>query len=409
MLKPVCAAAAVHVNMVQEELEAKKKKMVVQIAPAVRVAISEAFGLPSGAITIGQIVTGLRQLGFEYVFDTLFAADLTIMEEGHELLERLHHHLEGDAETAGPLPMFTSCCPGWIAMVEKSYPDLIPYVSTCKSPQMMMGAVIKNFFAEITETKPQDICAVSIMPCTRKQSEADRPWFNTTGVDGVRDVDHVVTTAELAKIFQEKGINLAELPESPVDDPLGSGSGAGQLFGTTGGVMEAALRTVYEVVTEQPMPRLNLTEVRGLDGIKTAELTLKPSPNSIFAKYPAAQGEGLKVSVAVANGLGNAKKLVTEVKAGTAHYDFIEVMACPGGCISGGGQPRSKDRGITQIRQQAMYDIDEKMTLRRCHDNPFIQSLYSKFLEKPLSHKAHDLLHTHYIAGGPQQAAGGDE
>lgn len=367
-------------------------------------AISESVGLGVGEIKVGQIVTGLKQLGFDYVFDTLFAADLTIMEEGHELLDRLEQHLKGDPDKEKPMPMFTSCCPGWIAMVEKSYPDLIPYLSTCKSPQMMFGAVIKNFFAEEAGTAPENICMVSVMPCTRKQGEADRPWFDTTG--RARDVDHVVTTDELGKLFQSKGINLKDLPETPFDTPIGEGSGGGQLFGTTGGVMEAALRTVYEVVTGKPMGRILFEEVRGLEGIKEATLNLKPGPDTPFQRFAGPNGEGLNIRIAVANGLGNAKKLVKQLQDGTSNYDFIEVMACPGGCIGGGGQPRSKDKEVLKKRQQAMYDLDERMTIRRSHDNPFITMLYEKFLEKPNSHKAHDLLHTHYVPGGP---AGSEE
>lgn len=393
-------AAGPHWQQALDLLDAKDKSklFVVQIAPAVRVAISEPFGLPSGTITIGQIVTGLRQLGFDVVFDTLFGADLTIMEEGTELLHRLKDHLEGNPKNEEPLPMFTSCCPGWVELVEKSYPDMIPYLSSCKSPQMMLGAIIKNYFADVAGYAPQDVISCSVMPCTRKQGEADRPAGATTGL--ARDVDHVITTAELAKIFQDRGIDLPNLPESPLDNPIGEGSGAGQLFGTTGGVMEAAVRTVYELVTGQPMERINLTEVRGLDGIKEATLVLKPAPDSILGKW-SGEGEGLPIRIAVANGLGNAKKLINNIKDGSAKYDFVEVMACPGGCISGGGQPRNPDKQIATKRQQSMYTIDERMTLRRSHDNVFIQQLYAKFLGKPGSHKAHDLLHTPYIPGGP--------
>lgn len=330
--------------------------------------------------------------------DTLFGADLTIMEEGTELLHRLQEHLEQHPDKDAPMPMFTSCCPGWVAMVEKSNPELIPYLSTCKSPQMMLGAVIKNYFAQEHGLAPEKISATSIMPCVRKQGEADRPWFNTTGV--ARDVDHVITTAELGKLFTERGIKLQELEPEEFDNPLGVGSGGGLLFGTTGGVMEAALRTVYEVVTQKPMGRIAFEEVRGFDGIKEATLELTPGDTSPFKQFAGPDGTGLKIRIAVANGLGNAKKLIKGLAEGKNQYDFIEVMACPGGCIGGGGQPRSADKQILAKRQGAMYTADEKMALRRSHDNPFIQKLYEKFLGEPNGHKAHELLHTHYVAGG---------
>eukprot|EP00195_Chlamydomonas_chlamydogama_P017097 CAMPEP_0202897236 /NCGR_PEP_ID=MMETSP1392-20130828/6048_1 /ASSEMBLY_ACC=CAM_ASM_000868 /TAXON_ID=225041 /ORGANISM="Chlamydomonas chlamydogama, Strain SAG 11-48b" /LENGTH=501 /DNA_ID=CAMNT_0049582823 /DNA_START=206 /DNA_END=1711 /DNA_ORIENTATION=+ len=394
-----------HWQIALKDLENKNGKLVVcQVAPAVRVSIGEAFGLAPGALTTGKLVTGLKMLGFDYVFDTLFSADLTIMEEGYELLHRLTAHLDGKPAADEPMPMFTSCCPGWVAMVEKSYPDLIPYLSTAKSPQMMMGSVIKNFFADEVQKKPEEITMVSVMPCVRKQGEADREWYTSAGA---RDVDHVITTVELAKIFQDRGIKLEELEDSEFDDPLGVGSGGGLLFGTTGGVMEAALRTVYEAVTGAPMGRVVFEEVRGMDGIKEATINIKPTEGAAFKKYDPT-GEGLNLRIAVANGLGNAKKLITNMKAGTAHYDFVEVMACPAGCIGGGGQPRSTDKQILGKRQQAMYAIDERLTIRRPHDNPFIQRLYSKWLGEPLSHKAHDMLHTHFVAGGPENEKGAE-
>lgn len=395
-------AAKPHWQQALDELAAPKesrKLMVCQVAPAVRVAIGESFGLPPGSVTIGKLVAALKALGYDYVFDTVFSADLTIMEEGYELLHRLTQHLEGNPNNEEPMPMFTSCCPGWVAMVEKSYPDIIPYLSTCKSPQMMMGAVVKNFFADQNNRKPYEVSMSSIMPCVRKQGEADRPWMDTTGQ--ARDVDHVITTAELGKLLVEKGINIADLPEVPFDDVLGTGSGGGVLFGTTGGVMEAALRTVYEVVTGAPMGRIVFEECRGLEGVKEATLTLKPVEGSAFSKYDQT-GEGLPVRIAVANGLGNAKKLVKALQDGTAKYDFIEVMACPGGCIGGGGQPRSTDKQILQKRQAAMYDLDEREHIRRSHDNPLIQKLYEKWLGVPNGELAHHLLHTHYVKGGPE-------
>nr|WNF20777.1 hydrogenase [synthetic construct] len=439
---PAPAPKAPHWQQTLDELakpKEQRKVMIAQIAPAVRVAIAETMGLNPGDVTVGQMVTGLRMLGFDYVFDTLFGADLTIMEEGSELLHRLTEHLEAHPHSDEPLPMFTSCCPGWIAMLEKSYPDLIPYVSSCKSPQMMMGAMVKTYLSEKQGIPAKDIVMVSVMPCVRKQGEADREWF-CVSEPGVRDVDHVITTAELGNIFVERGIKLNDLQESPFDNPVGEGSGGGVLFGTTGGVMEAALRTVYEVVTQKPLDRIVFEDVRGLDGIKEASVTLVPAPGSKFAELVAERlahkveeaaaaeaaaavegavkppiaydggqgfstddGTGITLNIAVANGLGNAKKLIKQLAAGESKYDFIEVMACPGGCIGGGGQPRSADKQILQKRQAALYNLDEKSTLRRSHENPSIRELYDTYLGEPLGHKAHELLHTHYVAGGVEE------
>nr|WNF20792.1 hydrogenase [synthetic construct] len=438
MAAPAAEAPLSHVQQALAELAKPKddptrKHVCVQVAPAVRVAIAETLGLAPGATTPKQLAEGLRRLGFDEVFDTLFGADLTIMEEGSELLHRLTEHLEAHPHSDEPLPMFTSCCPGWIAMLEKSYPDLIPYVSSCKSPQMMMGAMVKTYLSEKQGIPAKDIVMVSVMPCVRKQGEADREWF-CVSEPGVRDVDHVITTAELGNIFKERGINLPELPDSDWDQPLGLGSGAGVLFGTTGGVMEAALRTAYEIVTKEPLPRLNLSEVRGMDGIKETNITMVPAPGSKFEELlkhrAAARAEaaahgtpgplawdggagftsedgrgGITLRVAVANGLGNAKKLITKMQAGEAKYDFVEIMACPAGCVGGGGQPRSTDKAITQKRQAALYDLDERNTLRRSHENEAVNQLYKEFLGEPLSHRAHELLHTHYVPGGAEADA----
>nr|WNF20822.1 hydrogenase [synthetic construct] len=444
MAAPAAEAPLSHVQQALAELAKPKddptrKHVCVQVAPAVRVAIAETLGLAPGATTPKQLAEGLRRLGFDEVFDTLFGADLTIMEEGSELLHRLTEHLEAHPHSDEPLPMFTSCCPGWIAMLEKSYPDLIPYVSSCKSPQMMMGAMVKTYLSEKQGIPAKDIVMVSVMPCVRKQGEADREWF-CVSEPGVRDVDHVITTAELGNIFVERGIKLNDLQESPFDNPVGEGSGGGVLFGTTGGVMEAALRTVYEVVTQKPLDRIVFEDVRGLDGIKEASVTLVPAPGSKFAELVAERlahkveeaaaaeaaaavegavkppiaydggqgfstddGTGITLNIAVANGLGNAKKLIKQLAAGESKYDFIEVMACPGGCIGGGGQPRSADKQILQKRQAALYNLDEKSTLRRSHENPSIRELYDTYLGEPLGHKAHELLHTHYVAGGVEE------
>nr|WNF20751.1 hydrogenase [synthetic construct] len=424
--------AVPHWKLALEELDKPKdggrKVLIAQVAPAVRVAIAESFGLAPGAVSPGKLATGLRALGFDQVFDTLFAADLTIMEEGTELLHRLKEHLEAHPHSDEPLPMFTSCCPGWVAMMEKSYPELIPFVSSCKSPQMMLAAMVKSYLAEKKGIAPKDMVMVSIMPCTRKQSEADRDWFCVDADPTLRQLDHVITTVELGNIFKERGINLAELPEGEWDNPMGVGSGAGVLFGTTGGVMEAALRTAYELFTGTPLPRLSLSEVRGMDGIKETNITMVPAPGSKFeellkhraaaraeaaahgtpgplawdggAGFTSEDGTGITLNIAVANGLGNAKKLIKQLAAGESKYDFIEVMACPGGCIGGGGQPRSADKQILQKRQAAMYDLDERAVIRRSHENPLIGALYEKFLGEPNGHKAHELLHTHYVAGG---------
>nr|WNF20752.1 hydrogenase [synthetic construct] len=406
MAAPAAEAPLSHVQQALAELAKPKddptrKHVCVQVAPAVRVAIAETLGLAPGATTPKQLAEGLRRLGFDEVFDTLFAADLTIMEEGTELLHRLKEHLEAHPHSDEPLPMFTSCCPGWVAMMEKSYPELIPFVSSCKSPQMMLAAMVKSYLAEKKGIAPKDMVMVSIMPCTRKQSEADRDWFCVDADPTLRQLDHVITTVELGNIFKERGINLPELPDSDWDQPLGLGSGAGVLFGTTGGVMEAALRTAYEIVTKEPLPRLNLSEVRGLEGIKESTLHLTPGPTSPFKAFAGADGRGgITLRVAVANGLGNAKKLITKMQAGEAKYDFVEIMACPAGCVGGGGQPRSTDKAITQKRQAAMYDLDERAVIRRSHENPLIGALYEKFLGEPNGHKAHELLHTHYVAGG---------
>nr|WNF20808.1 hydrogenase [synthetic construct] len=411
MAAPAAEAPLSHVQQALAELAKPKddptrKHVCVQVAPAVRVAIAETLGLAPGATTPKQLAEGLRRLGFDEVFDTLFGADLTIMEEGSELLHRLTEHLEAHPHSDEPLPMFTSCCPGWIAMLEKSYPDLIPYVSSCKSPQMMLAAMVKSYLAEKKGIAPKDMVMVSIMPCTRKQSEADRDWFCVDADPTLRQLDHVITTVELGNIFKERGINLPELPDSDWDQPLGLGSGAGVLFGTTGGVMEAALRTAYEIVTKEPLPRLNLSEVRGLEGIKESTLHLTPGPTSPFKAFAGADGRGgITLRVAVANGLGNAKKLITKMQAGEAKYDFVEIMACPAGCVGGGGQPRSTDKAITQKRQAALYDLDERNTLRRSHENEAVNQLYKEFLGEPLSHRAHELLHTHYVPGGAEADA----
>ena len=350
--------------------------VVVQVAPAVRASIGEEFGIPAGTPVTGKLATALKRLGFDAVFDTQFTADLTIMEEGTELLERL--------KTKGPLPLITSCSPGWIRYAETFHPEFVPNLSSCKSPQQMMGAIIKTYYAEKTGIDPDKIVSVSIMPCTAKKFEASRLEMDASGY---RDVDFVLTTRELAKMIRQAGIRFQDLPDGEFDAPLGISTGAGTIFGVTGGVMEAALRTVYEIVTKKPLGKIEFSEVRGLDGIREAEVDLG----------------GTKVRVAVAHGLSNANKLLTHIKETGEHYDFIEVMGCPGGCIMGGGQPRSMDPDIAMKRAAALYTEDRGMELRKSHENPAVVRLYEEFLKKPGSDVAHRLLHTTYE--GAEEAA----
>jgi len=354
---------------VLEELDKHDKVMVVQTAPAVRVAIAEEFGAEPGTISIGKMVAALRKLGFDYIFDTNFSADLTIVEEGHELVERI--------KNGGPFPLLTSCCPAWINMAEKEYPDFLENISSAKSPQGMMGAVVKTYFAQKIGKKPEDIFLVSVMPCTAKKDEALR---KQQIVNGVRAIDAVITTRELAKLIKIKQIPFFSLEDDQHDDPLGESTGAAALFGVTGGVMEAALRTAYEVLTGETLPKIVFEDVRGLEGIKEAEVEIN----------------GQKYRVAVAHTLGNARKLLEKVRKGEAEYHFIEIMACPGGCIGGGGQPRSLDPDVLVKRANAIYTIDEMKKIRKSHENPSIKKLYEVFLEKPLSHIAHEILHTTY-------------
>jgi iron-only hydrogenase group A len=345
------------------------KHVVVQTAPAVRATIGEAFGLPAGSLVTGEMVTGLRRLGFDRVFDTDFAADLTIMEEGHELIERL---TQGEK-----LPLITSCSPGWIRFVEYFYPELLEHVSTCKSPQQMFGAVAKTYYAEKAGVDPAKMVVVSVMPCTAKKFEASRPEMRASGH---QDVDYVLTTRELARMMRQAGVDLPGLARGEYDDPLGVSTGAAVIFGATGGVMEAALRTAYEVVTGKSLESLDFEDVRGMEGIKEAKVAL----------------DGTTLSVAVAHGLGNARVLLDAVRGGTADYQFIEIMCCPGGCLGGGGQPIPVDAEIRRKRAEAIYEADRLLPIRKSHENPAVQQLYAEFLGKPLSHRAHELLHTTY-------------
>lgn len=355
-------------DVVWDVIEKGGKEVVAQVAPAARITLAEALGEDPGVVSTGRLVTALKQMGFHKVFDTNFTADLTIMEEGTELLGRLENH--------GVLPMITSCSPGWIKFCETFYPELIPNLSSCKSPQAMFGALLKTYYADKIGKKPEDIYSVSIMPCTAKKFEAKRPEL---GRDGYADIDIVLTVQELARMIRSHGIDFENLEETPFDDPFGLGSGAGEIFGATGGVMEAALRTVYEIVTEKPLASLDFHEVRGFEGIKTATVQMGDTA----------------VNVAIAHGLGNARKLMDAVKEGKARYHFIEVMACPGGCIGGGGNP-VKNWKKMEHRVQAVYNTDLHLSLRKSHENPAVKQLYHDFLGKPNSTTAHRLLHTHY-------------
>lgn len=351
------------------------KYVVFQTAPAVRVAIGEEFGMPIGTRCTGKMVTAIRRLGADKVFDVDFAADLTIMEEGTELLNRI--------KNGGVLPMITSCSPGWIKYCEYFYPDFIPNLSTCKSPNQMQGAVTKTYFAKQNDLDPRDIYVVSVMPCTAKKFEIARPEF---GRDGYRDVDANLTTRELARMIRQAGLDFAHLPEEEFDDMLGESSGAGVIFGVTGGVMEAALRTVVDVLTGEDMPRLEYADVRGLEGIKEATVNVN----------------GTDINVAIVHGTANAAKLLNAIRAGEKTYHFIEVMGCPGGCVTGGGQPIVDARTRYFIdpraaRAAATYSEDESMAIRKSHKNPAVQKLYAEFLGEPNSHLAHELLHTTYV------------
>lgn len=348
--------------------------VVVQTAPAVRVALGEEFGMPIGTRVTGKMVAALRRLGFDRIFDTDFAADLTIMEEGTELLNRL--------KTGGKLPLITSCSPGWIKYCEHNYPEFLDNLSTCKSPHEMMGAVVKSYYAEKNSIDPANIFVVSIMPCTAKKFEAARPELSATGYP---DVDVVLTTRELAKMIKQAGIDFVNLTDEDFDPTLGDSSGAAVIFGATGGVMEAALRTVSEIVTGKPLENLEIHAVRGLDGVKEVEVPL---------------GD-ITVKAAVAHGTANAKALLEKVKSGEEEYHFIEVMGCPGGCVTGGGQPIvpaqvQMEIDVRKTRAAAIYDEDRSLPIRKSHENPSVKKVYTEFLGEPNSKKAHDLLHTHY-------------
>lgn len=370
----VCPTAALreksHSKEVMNAIQDKKKFVVAQVAPAVRASIGEEYNLPLGTNATGQLVTGLRRIGFKKVFDTNFAADLTIVEEATELINRVSNN--------GSLPMFTSCCPGWVKYIEQNRPHLLKHVSTCKSPHEMEGAILKTYYAKKMGIDPKDIFVVSIMPCTVKKFESDRPELSE---NHFKDVDAVLTTRELVRIFKMSGIDFNDLPEDNFDNPLGESTGAAAIFGTSGGVMEAALRTAYEKLSGQVLEDVNFQAVRGLDGIKSARIPIN----------------GKEINIAVVNGIGNVAPILDEIERGEYKYHFIEVMACPGGCINGGGQPIHQKPDKVKKRVQALYEIDSKMKNRKSHENESVKKLYKEFLGEPNGHLAHEILHTHYI------------
>ena len=360
---------------VWDALADKTKHVIVHTAPSIRATLGECFGMPVGTLVTGKMVAALKRLGFAGVYDTNVSADLTIMEEANELLERVNH--------GGKLPLITSCSPGWVKFCEHYYPDMLENVSSCKSPQQMFGAVAKTWYAEKMGIDPKDIFVVSIMPCTAKKFEIHRDGQDAAGYP---DTDVSLTTRELAKMIKRAGLNFAELPDEEFDAPFGIGSGAGTIFGTTGGVMEAALRTAVETITGKTAENIEFTDVRGTEGIKEAEYDIN----------------GLKVKVAVASGLVNARKVLDMVKSGEKDYTFIEIMGCPGGCVNGGGQPIQPASvrnfvDLKGLRAAALYKDDENLPIRKSHENPFIKMLYDEYVEKPGSHRAHEVLHTHYV------------
>lgn len=380
----VCPTSALSENSnireVMQALADPGKTVVVQTAPAVRVALGQDFGLEGRSVT-GKMTTALRRLGFDYVFDTDFAADLTIMEEGTELLQRLNKYLAGDRTVK--IPLMTSCCPGWVSFMEKHFPELGENLSTAKSPQQMFGAIAKNYLAPKLGIDRRNFIVVSVMPCVAKKSEAARPEF---GKNGDPDVNISITTRELAHMIRFANMNFDELEESDFDRPLGESTGAGVIFGTTGGVIEAAVRTAYEIQTKKTLPKLDFTELRGLAGIRSATIDF----------------DGVPVKIGIAHGLGNARRLVEEIRAGRSPYHAIEIMACPGGCINGGGQPYHRgNEELLKRRAEALYAEDAAKPLRKSHENPDIQALYEEFLGEPCGPLSHELLHTRYYDRKP--------
>ncbi len=377
-----------YLDEVWDAILAPDKHVVVQTAPAVRVGLGEELGLEPGNRVTGKMVAALKRLGFDSVLDTDFTADLTIMEEGTELLTRLKKALvDKDPEVA--LPMTTSCSPGWVKFIEHTFPEYLPNVSTCKSPQQMFGALAKTYFAQVRDLDPKDVVSVSIMPCTAKKYEANRPEMRSSGY---KDVDYVLTTRELARMIKQAGVEFNKLKEDHYDSLMGTSTGAAVIFGATGGVMEAALRTAYEIVTgrEVPFEGLNITPVRGMEGVRMASIKIEGCKDEWSFL------EGVELKTVVAHGLVNARTVMNGVKNGELEVHFIEVMACPGGCLGGGGQPIPTNEEIRRKRTEAIYAEDMSMEYRKSHENPEIVAIYKDFLGEPLGHKSHELLHTHY-------------
>ena len=375
-------------NEIWDAIGDPTKHVVMNTAPSVRVALGEMLGYPVGERVTGKMVTAMKKMGIDSVLDTDFSADLTIVEEGNELLKRLRKVVK-DGNKEVKLPMITSCSPGWVKFIEHMYPDHLGHLSTCKSPQQMFGALTKTYYAEKIGVKPEDIVSVAIMPCAAKKYEANRPEMNDSEY---RDVDCGLTTRELGHMIKQAGISFMDLKDSKYDNIMGESSGAGVIFGATGGVMEAALRTAYEVVTgrEVPFKNLNILAVRGEEGIKDASIKIEGClPEWSFL-------EGVELKVAIAHGLKNARIIMDQIAAGESPYHFIEIMACPGGCIGGGGQPIPTNAEIRRKRTLAIYKEDMGMAIRKSHDNPEIIALYRDYLDEPLGHLSHKLLHTHY-------------
>ena len=374
-----CPTGALHeketINDVWVKLKDPDTYVVVQTAPAVRVALGEEFGMPIGTNVKGKMVTALKRLGFDKVFDTNTGADFTIIEEAHEFIERLN---ENDN-----LPLITSCSPGWVKYIEMNYPELLPHLSTCKSPHQMFGALTKTYFAQKEGINPEKIYVVSVMPCIAKKFERQRDELKN---NGLYDVDNVITTRELSRMIKQANIEFEKLEDSEFDEPMGEATGAAAIFGTTGGVMEAALRTAQDTLTGKDLPKIDFEQVRGGEGIKRATVKIGKKDLKVVA----------------ASGLANAKEIMEEIKSGKADYKFVEIMACPGGCIMGGGQPIKtskirRETNVRKLRSDALYSIDEKSKIRKSHENPVVKKIYAEYLEEPGSYRAHKLLHTHYV------------
>ncbi len=377
----VCPTGALtevdHTRQLIRDLANPAKTVIVQTAPAVRAALGEMFDLPAGTLVTGKLTAALRQLGFKHIFDTDFSADLTIMEEGTELLDRLTRHLNGDKTVR--LPILTSCCPAWVNFFESQFIDMLDIPSTARSPQQMFGSIAKTYFADIIKVKREDLVVVSIMPCLAKKYECTRDEFK---VDGNPDVDYSISTRELGQLIKQANIDFHSLPDEEFDAPLGESTGAGVIFGATGGVIEAAVRTAYEIFTKKKLEKVDFVELRGMEGIREATIDF----------------DGLPLKIGIAHGLGNARKLLEDIRSGKSSYHAIEIMACPGGCIGGGGQPlHHGNSDIIKKRMEAIYREDAGKAIRKSHENPYIIKLYEEFLGKPMSEKSHKLLHTHYV------------